>query len=215
MREDTTVSALDSLYLANSIFEGKLLQAAAKYPFTVSNFFKSFDDEPLGITTSADGVLIIYWWDTLTGGTQHAYSCVAQYKTAHGIKSVSPASPNKYSCSYSKIYSLKSKDKIYYLAVYDEILSYHDRCQGIQIFLIDKDDLMPAKLIKTQTGLHSKIDYLYNDNSMRDQNWENELTYHEKTQTLTIPVALENGNLTDNYITYKFNGEYFIKLKSK
>ncbi|SEO11704.1 hypothetical protein [Mucilaginibacter sp. OK283] len=212
---DTTVSALDSLDEANSWFERKLLSATAKYPATIGLPFKSFANEPLGIITSTDGLLRLYWWDTLMGGTQHFYTSVAQYTSAQSVKSVTPPSPNEYTCSYSKIYFLKNGGKIYYLAVYDEILDYHQRCQGIQIFSIENGNLIQAKLIKTQTGLHSKIDFQYNENSMRDQDWSNDLKYDEKVHTLTMPVVTESGSVTNNCITYKFNGQYFIKGKRK
>jgi hypothetical protein len=212
---DTTVSAGDSLNAANSWFESKLLAVTAKHASTISLPFKSFNKEPLGIVTSTDGLLRIYWWDTLMGGTQHYYTSVAQYTNGQSVKSVTPPSPNEYTCSYSKIYSLKNGGKVYYLAVYEEILHYHEHCQGIQIFSIENGNLSQAKLIKTQTGLHSKIDFRYDENSMRDQDWSNDLKYDEKVYTLTIPVVLESGSVTDNYITYKFNGQYFIKVKNK
>ena len=59
----------DSLEQENNKLSEKLLYYTAKYPFTISQKFKSFSDSVLGEVTSADGLLRIYFWNTGLGGT--------------------------------------------------------------------------------------------------------------------------------------------------
>jgi len=79
--------------------------------------------------------------------------------------------------------------------------------------LIENDNLNDnVKLIKTGTGLRSKLefscieDYQGNDAT--------EILYDEKSAILKIPVVLENGKANGNYLTYKFTGQYFERMKN-
>ena len=72
-----------------------------------------------------------------------------------------------------------------------------------------------TKLIKTKSGLTNKLYYSYNQNlTNSDIMGEISLEYDPKSKTITFPVIVENGRVTDNYITYKFTGQYFEKVKN-
>jgi hypothetical protein len=40
------------------------------------------------------------------------------------------------------------------------------------------------------------------------------LEYDPKAKTITFPIVAENMWITDNYITYKFTGKYFERVKN-
>ena len=58
--------------------------------------------------------------------------------------------------------------------------------------------------------MESQINYAYwyNDKLNGD------LIYDEKTQTLSIPATTKDDKLTGKRIIYKFNGQYFERVKN-
>ena len=108
--------------------------------------------------------------------------------------------------------------KNYYLVTYYGIFDLYIRGEGIRVFSIENGKLnAQAKLIKTQKGLTNKLYYTYDqqENNL-DVMGDATLTYDSKLKTITFPVVIDNGEegkLTDNFITYKFTGQYFEKVK--
>src|ERR1700744_5533359 len=93
--DDTTGDVLDSLGAVNGDFGVKLANYVTKYPFTLKFPFESLISAGLDITSSDDGNLRVYSWDTGTGGDQHAISNIFQFKTENGTDTLSdvPADP--------------------------------------------------------------------------------------------------------------------------
>lgn len=215
---DTTMAWSDSLDKANNLFGDKLRTYAMKYPFTINLSFHSFNDQILGITDSGDGLFRIYSWNTQMGGTMRDFRNVIQYKTGRNTRAylvLDTASTNddNYTPEYSKLHILKAGNKIYYLGIYNGVYSSHNMSEGVHIFSIENGVLnMAPNIIKTKTGLHSKIEYYYDLFLALDNH---ELHYDKLSKTLYIPIATDNGKVLTNYITYKFTGKYFEKIKSK
>ena len=69
------------------------------------------------------------------------------------------------------------------------------------------------KIIKTKTGLHSQINYGY-DLSKTDEKVTSEIHFDAGTQSIYVPIVLEQGKLTNKYIIYKFTGQYFERVKN-
>ncbi|WP_426669595.1 hypothetical protein ACPPVU_25690 [Mucilaginibacter sp. McL0603] len=206
---DTSRYNPDSLGEENDKFSKKLMYYTSNFPFTLTQPFKSFDFSGLGMIGSADGRLRIYFWDTGMGGTQVAYENVIQYKKGQNTNSTGGANT-----AYDTIYTLKRDRRTYYLAIYSAKMSSQEYIHGVQVFSIENDTLNDnVKLIKTKTGLHSNIEFNYIDNS--DGSGElAEIGYDEKSTILKIPVVLENGRANGNFITYKFTGQYFERVKN-
>jgi hypothetical protein len=178
----------------------------------------SIQDTGVGITNSADGRLRIYAWNTGMGGTQPDIANVIQYKTGKKTRSIVVDESTRATAVkipyYDTICMLKKNQKIYYIAVYSAKMGLHDYITGIRIFSIENDTLNDnVRLIKTSTGLHSRIEINYID-SYQDDNYLPEILYDEKSAILKIPVVLENGKANGNDITYKFTGHYFEKVKN-
>lgn len=70
---------------ANDQFAKKLKSYCEKVPATLSYPFSMLVKEHLDISTSTDGQLRIYSWDTWSGGTMHFFENVMQYKTGGTI----------------------------------------------------------------------------------------------------------------------------------
>jgi len=222
-RADTTGNLIyeDSLENANEIFAKKIKKYTAKYPATITQPFISLKKDGLDIFTSADELFRIYSWETWLGGTMRDFANVFQYKTGISTTSVyvhtdgSDAQP--YTPFYTNLYTFKVNYNTYYLGVYDCIYSTKDAGTGIKIFDIENGKLNDnVKLIKTASGLHSKIYYDYDFFSVVDIDFKKRPTiyFDADTQTIHVPLVDGNGKVTHEFITYKFTGKYFEKVKN-
>ena len=209
----------DSLEKANLDFRKLLLTYTSQNPSTLNFTFKELDKEGLSIATSGDGLFRIYSWDTYTGGTMHFFDNVYQYKAngkvfAKTIKeSEDDGDPGYW---YSTIYSLNSDGKTYYLGLRHGIYSTRDTYQGVKSFSISNNFLnAETKLIKTKTGVRNAFGFEFDFFSVVDQLERpvRLIKYDAATKTLSLPVVLEGGEVTDKRITYKFTGRYFESKK--
>jgi hypothetical protein len=211
-RNDTSFDIIkveDSLEKANDAFARKFERYTEKFPSTLTQQFQSLRDSGLGIVSSEDSRLRIYFWDTNMGGTQVDDRTIVQYKK--GLKTNSIEVEGSF--AYNKICTLKKDATTYYLATYTAKMSSQQYLRGVQIFSIEKGILNDnVKLIKTSTGLHSSLEFSYLEDYQGNDGTE--ILYDGKSAILEIPVVLENGKANGNYITYKFTGQYFERVKN-
>lgn len=203
---------------ANDEFGKKLFDYAKRYPATIAYPFNLLKKEHLDISTSDDGLFRIYSWDTEGGGTMHFFENVFQYKS--GAKTVAvldtPKGDGDNRPNYTKLYIFKANNSTYYLTVYLTIGSTKDAGQGIQVFTIENGKLNPdAKIIKTGSGLHSRLYYDYNFMSVVNIAYGSRpsVYFDPATKTIHIPLVEAGGKVTRQYITYKFTGKYFERVK--
>ncbi|WP_114936524.1 hypothetical protein [Mucilaginibacter endophyticus] len=197
----------DGLFTANLQIEAKVKSYTQKCPAALDQAFKK-----IGLV-SDDGLFRILSWDNMTGGTQHAYENIIQYKSAGKTFTIVDTVKNDddYIYAYNKLHTLKVGSEIYYLTTYYGIFHTYDMGAGIRVFAIQNGKLNDkAKLIKTRSGLTHKLYYTYHVG----EELQNGLEYHPEQKIITFPVVIGDGKVTDNIITYKFNGQYFEKIKS-
>ncbi|MGF7075758.1 hypothetical protein [Mucilaginibacter sp. 3215] len=210
--------ASDALGDANDEFGNKLKKYAETYPASIGMPFNSLKKAQLDIFTSADGLFRIYSWETWQGGTMRDFANVLQYKVDAKTKSVLlTGSQETYIPFYSNLYTFKTGDKTYYLGIYGTIYSSKDAGTGIKVFDIENGKLNDdVKVIKTGSGLKSKIYYDYDFFSVVDIPFEKRptITFDQTTQTIYVPLVNAKAEVTSKFITYKFNGRYFEKIKS-
>lgn len=218
--KDTTMAWSDSLEKANVVFGKKLKEYAQKYPPTITYPFNSLVKEHLNIISSTDGLFRIYSWDTDGGGTMHEFENVMQYKIGQKtysawVRDTAVDHQDKYVPYYTKIYVFKVNNKTYYLGIYEGVYCTSCRGQGLQVFTIENgklnDDL---KIIKTQTGLHSQLYYEYNFFYVIHRKADSLMHFDSATKTIYVPVVIEKEKVTKRYITYKFTGQYFERVKN-
>ncbi|GAB3909296.1 hypothetical protein [Mucilaginibacter boryungensis] len=213
--KDTTINNIDSLFEANNRFGRKLQNYASKYPYTIYAPFHSLIKNDVDINTSSDNLLRVYSWDTETGGTMHFFQNVFQYKER--AKVYASFTPYKVEGddqpNYRKIYTLTSNGTSYYLVTFLTIGSSKDIVKGLEIFQIKKDTLVGTKLIKTKNGLTNELFYYY-DLSKTDDDIDADIKYDSVKSIIYMPLVTQHNRATKKYITYKFTGKYFEKVKS-
>ena len=216
--KDTTMAWSDSLEKANVIFGKKLKDYTQKYPATITYLFTSLVKEHLDISSSTDGLFRIYSWDTETGGTMHFFENVMQYKSGTNFKAIIDTAKSEGDSrpNYSKIYTFKANGKAHYLSIFLFIGSTKDIAEGVHIFTIENGKLADAELIKTYSGLLSELSYDYDFGSVVNIDYEKRPRIHFNNATNTIFLPLVDGNykMTSKFISYKFNGQYFERVKN-
>ncbi|HEV7622375.1 MAG TPA: hypothetical protein VGO09_11600 [Flavisolibacter sp.] len=144
----------------------------------------------------------------------HYFENVYQYKTAGKVfsKLIPNSSEGDPGYWYSDIHSLEKEGRSYYLAIRHAIYSTKDAYQGRKIFSIVNNSLDDtAKLIKTKTGIRNILGFGFDFFSVADRKERpvKLIDYNSTEKTITIPVVLANGKVTNKLIVYQFTGKYF------
>jgi hypothetical protein len=180
--------------------------------------FPGLKDE-MDVATSKDGKLRIYSWDLQTGGTMHDYASVFQCQGNSGaVYSWIPKDDDESGGGYyTQIFQVSSKSGPVYLATSTSVAEGRLRSQSIQVVKINGDNLdTAAKLIRTKSGLQNSVGFAYDPSSLGDRS-ERLILFDAVKQTFRFPVVIEdseyeNGRVTNRFITYRFDGQYFVKV---
>ena len=212
--DDYYFEKVDSL---NVKFRDMLSEYTSLYPETLVYPFDSLKESKIDIVNSEDGLLRIYSWDTWAGGTFHFFENVFQYRSEGKVFSkvyfdIPSNDQVIYIPFYSQIFSLKTKNKIYYLAINNGIYSAKDASQSIQIFAIENNEINDrVELIQTKEGMVNSIGVMFDFFSIvnRQERPFQLIKYDPKSKIIYIPIVLDDGKVTDQYNVYQFNGKYF------
>ncbi len=212
----------EKLSAANKVFEEKLLKytkmaATLKYPFAELNKF-------MANATAVDGKFRVYTWDSESGGTMHDYYRVYQFQGADGkVYSQTEDNSEEDGGAGSFVYdvfTVDAKDGKFYVVCTNFIGSTNDHYQSANLFKIEGNKINDkVNLIKTKSGLTNSLSFEYNFFSVVDRKERpiKLILFDAKTNTLKIPVVINdqkfpNGRVTDKFISYKFDGTYFVKV---
>jgi len=178
------------------------------------------------ITTSRDGKLRAYSWDTNEGGTMHDFMTVFQYM-ATGGKTKTATDPYSQSMEdrgagtfVTQIFQADTGAQPTYLVVDTFIGSTSLAGQGIHAYRITGDKLdRKAKMIRTSSGITDSISFAYDFFSVVDhpERPVRLFSYNEANRSFRFPVVIEDsrtpqGRVTNKLITYRFDGKYFVKV---
>jgi hypothetical protein len=147
----------------------------------------------------------------------HFFENVLQYRAGASVHSILQKDTSEngdgYVYEYDDIHTFSANGKTYYLAEYSGRFSTKDMLRGIQVFTIENGTLnKDVKLIKTESGLRSKLSFGFNIFSVTGNIKDENVHFNKKSQTITMPVVLAHGRVTNKHIVYKFNGRYFEKV---
>ncbi len=206
---------------ADDDFKAKLLKFT-KNASTLKYGFSELQKE-ITVTTSEDGKFRVYSWDTLDGGTMHFFETVYQFQGADGVVYSNSRKMNEGDSDsfVHDIFTVNSKSGVIYLAGSTSIGSTQDSFQNLRLFKIEDNKLNDSvKLIKTKSGLTNSVGFAYNSFSVVDRPDIpiKLIAFDKNTKTFKFPVVVEdkefpNGRVTDRFISYKFDGTYFVKVK--
>ncbi len=209
------------LYAGNDEFRRKLMQYGTRVDLLAYAFPRLSD--AMYIATSKDGRLRIYSWDKQTGGTMRDFASVFQFKGMSGKVITWAESDDDESAGsfYPEVFQLNSRQGPVYLATSTFIGSTSMHGQSIKVVRVNGDDLdLSAKLIRTAEGLTNSVGFGYDFFSVVDRKERpiKLFEFNEERKEFRFPVVIEDektpqGRVTDRFITYRFNGRYFVKAK--
>jgi len=202
----------DSLNYYSELFSSKLTDYIKSNPSTLQCKFKTFTDSVGSIVTTNDGALRIYSWDTWTGGTMHRYENLFQFKSGDTVYAKDfNYGDGDMGTYFTAIYPLSANGKNYFLSIAGGSESSKDRYEFIKVYSISTSSLNDSvPLIKTPSGLSNSIVIEYDIFST--QTPLDLIKYDTDKKIIYIPIILEGGKVTDRFILYQFNGQYFEKI---
>ena len=178
------------------------------------------------ITTSRDGRLRTYSWDTDEGGTMHDFLTVYQYRGKSGrvhawAESEDQSAEDRGAGAFiQQIFQTDTASGPIYLAVSTFIGSTSLAGQTISAMRIDGEKLdRTAKVIKTTSGIRNSISFQYDFFSVVDhpERPVKLFFYDDSKKSFRFPIVIQDkktpqGRVTSRFITYRFNGKYFEKV---
>lgn len=191
-----------------------------KNPATLKYAFPKLKDK-MFIATSPDGKFRVYSWNTEDGGTMRNFDAIYQYQGTDGKVYVKPRGDDYEGNSFiAKVYEVSTKSGKVYLTIQTAIASTQDNATSVNAFKITGKTIdNKFKIFKTSSGLTNTIGFAYNFFSVADRKERPILliTFNPQTKVLKIPVVIENkkypnGEVTNRFINYKFNGTNFVKV---
>ncbi|MEQ1603366.1 MAG: hypothetical protein ABL999_00705 [Pyrinomonadaceae bacterium] len=206
--------------------ENRLLkQKLMKYGRRASTLKYDFNGlaDKLYVATSKDGKFRIYSWDTESGGSMKFFDGVYQYQTAKGkvYAKAFVSRGNGARGFYSQVFQVDLGKTKAYLANSNLILSNSLMHQDIEAYAIEGEKLNTnLRLIRTTTAMRNSVGFDYDFFSVVDRPERpiRLFSYDEAKKQLRFPIVLEDkkfpngGRVSNRYITYRFNGKYFVKV---
>jgi hypothetical protein len=207
---------------AQEDFKNSLLKALEN-PETLKYSFAKLGEQ-MYVATSPDGKFRIYSWDTQDGGTMHNFDAVYQYQSDAGkvfVKKREGGEEGDAGSFIGKIYEVLTKSGKVYLTVSSGIFSTQDSGQSVNAMKITGNSLDEnVKIFQTREGLTNSIGFSYNFFSVYERKERPIILilFDASTNLLKIPVVIENkkfpnGEVTNRFINYKFNGTSFVNVK--
>lgn len=202
----------DSLQYYSQRFDEKISTYLEKYPATFKHPFTQLKERCF-ITTSADGLLRIYSWDTWLGGTAHIFSSIAQFQSEGSIFLDEIGGMG----FFSEVFTVKTPQKTYYIAVSHGIFSTADAGQSLDAFTIEQNELRPVELFNTKGKMSTSISFEFDFFSVveRLERPLKLIKYDEQKKIISIPVIAKDGAVTELFTRYRFNGKYFGEVEKK
>jgi len=181
----------------------------------------------LTITTSRDGKLRTYSWDSEEGGTMHDFLTVYQFRGKSGkvhawAEPYSQSMENRGAGGFvQQIFQTDAAAGPIYLAVSTTVDSTSLAGQTIMALAIDGEKLdRNPKVIKTASGVTSSIGFQYDFFSVVDhpERPVKLFFYDDTTKSFRFPVVIADkktpqGRVTNRFITYRYNGKYFERAR--
>ncbi len=94
-----------------------------------------------------------------------------------------------------------------YLPTYRSAYSNPNHSDGITAYSIAGDKLVGIPFFKTKTKLLKTIDVPAVENQWNENGL---IKFNDNNKTLLIPITVKDGGATGRFLTYRFDGHYFV-----
>ena len=206
----------DSLNYYSNLFSNTLKELVFSNPNTMTYPFEKLQqDRSIHIVTSSDGLFRIYSWDTQLGGTMYFYDNIFQYRSdslsqvhvMYATQISEEPDPNTF---FTGLHCFNSAKGTVYLATTYNSFSSRFKYLGIKGFEIHADVLIDTvKLVEGSDWFGWEIDL----NSVRNNDIDlgQLIQFDSAKNELTVPVVVDNDQLTAKKQKFIYNGKYYIE----
>lgn len=206
----------------------QLLTEYAQQADSMQCDFTESKEQGLMILNSDDNKFRVYSWDINTGGTMHNYAGFYQFINSDGnmqtqgmrLGSVDEPLHQFPNALFTANLDGEMGEQIYYLLASTGVYSTMDKSQSLQVLAIENKKVIHPEIIKTST-LTSSLGFAYDFFSVanRPERPIQLFEYDDKSKIIRFPVVVEDpefpsGKVTDKKIKYRFDGQYFQRVKN-
>lgn len=190
-------------------FSGEFKKFIAENPETLTYDFKLLNKK-LFIATSADKKLRFYGWDTELGGTMKSFDQIIQYSSNGKTKTIFNKDQADTAYFTSEIIKVTLNKQIYYLVISNGIFSSKDNAQRVQAFTISNNRLIDSnKIFRTKTTALNKIQIDFDFFSVVNRPERPLKLIKFEQNKLYIPLVDKEGKVSDKFLIYQLNNNYF------
>lgn len=190
-------------------FSGDFKKFISENPETLTNDFKELNKR-LYIITSEDKKLRFYVWDTELGGTMKSFDQIIQYSSSGKVQTLYDKGQSDTPYFVSEIIKTNINNQKYYLVISNGIFSTKDQSQAIQAYTIRNNKLIDTdKVFKTKTKTINRIEAQFDFFSVVDRPERPLKLIKFNQDKLYIPVVDEKGAVSQKFLLYQLNNNYF------
>lgn len=200
----------DSKEASSLKFSSEFKKFISENPETLTYNFKKLNNKKVDVITSEDKRLRFYVWDTELGGTMKSFDQIIQYSSNGKVKTIYSKDQSDTAYFVSKIIKVPINNQTYYLVISNGVFSSKDQAQAIQAFTIRNDKLIDSdKIFKTKTNILNKIQVDFDFFSVVDRPERPLKLIKFEKDKLYIPVVDKEGKVSDKFLIYQLNNNYF------
>jgi len=183
---------------------------------TIMNLKDTLDFNLLTIVKSEDSAFCIVSWDTRLGDSKTDYASVVLYKKNNSVytrqqtQEFIKGKPENPKIKYTRIYTIKAKDKKIYLAKGYGQGRNTEPWQEIKSFCTEDSSLLQPNILP---GKKNRVFVAINGMQLKGAKKIPPLSYDSTTLRLTVPVTDRDNIFTGSYISYHFNSKKFKEIK--
>ena len=209
----------DSLSKANKGLLNYLAKNLIKDSGTLQYDFPKLKKSRLDVLTSDDKKIRIYSWEVGSFGSAHSFDALIQYQSDSNTKikilnddSKSVEGEVFTGAYYKALFTIPTKTRgNIYLVISDEIASSAMGAIILKAYSIENGKLCDTvRLFKTTKKTINSFSFYYDLSNPATKDTIAGTSLSEDKMRLKIPVVVGNGLITDKYIVYKFDGDYFV-----
>ena len=214
----------DSLKKDNKDLLNYMVRKLTKAPATLLYDFPKLKKSRIDILTSDDNKFRIYCWAIGYNSTAQSFDALLQYKSDSGTKIKILNDDSKgvegdvYTGAYYKALftkATKTRGNIY-LVISNEVASGAMGVIILKAYSVENGKLCDTvRLFKTTKKTLNSFSFYYDLSNPATKDTIASTSLSEDKMRLKIPVVVENGLITDKYIVYKFDGDYFVFDKNE
>ena len=206
---------IDSIIKINKDISKTLLTLFKENLESLTYDFPQLKDYEFYIATSPDKEFRIYSWNTLSNDTINKFENIYQWYQYDTLRAkLKFHQVNENTGYYSYIYKLTDELNSFYIGYFHSTSKDKKSLQAFHTIDYERESFQSKfKKIKTKSGNTHSISIIFdypNLSEIEEQSLKL-IKYNTEEQSFKFPIILKNGIVSNKYIVYLYDGDYFIR----